>query len=67
MAPHHLEGAVRGVAGSAVAQPAVVDSVMSVVYVSVTSQCSRPALAFRTSRTICRWPRLVSALSFRIF
>lgn len=36
------EGAVRGVAGSAVvAQAAVVDSVMSAVYVSVTSQRSR--------------------------
>lgn len=41
MAPHHLEGAVRGVVSLVVAQPAVVDSVMSAVYVSVTSQRSR--------------------------
>lgn len=45
----HCEGsgAVRGVAGSVVAQAAVVDSVMSLVYVSVTSQRSRAPIVTR--------------------
>lgn len=40
-------GAVRGVAGSVVAQAAVVDSVMSLVYVSATSQRSRAPIVAR--------------------
>lgn len=50
--PIATAGAVRGVAGSVVAQPAVVDSVMSVDYVSVTSP--RNALGQRSHFALLR-------------